>query len=254
MSKVANGTARIEVMQKLMLTLFASLFLCTGKSGIAGSNEDRLFVACPGAAAWKESHPDKSPEAAELHDKKRVISDSDLRGKLREHFDRDQIARKAYLEAPQDIGRAHRVQSIDAEDLIWLKKLISEHGIPTADQVGESGLIWIWLLVQHADRDPKFQASVLPIFVNRYEDGELDPEFVAKLTDRISLASGKHQMFGTQFDWLSGVFKPRNPADAASFKANRAKIGMMPWSDYECMMSSALKNEQATDLEVVGSP
>lgn len=50
--------------------------------------------------------------------------------------------------------------------------------------------------VQHADRDPQLQATVLPMFIKRYEAGELSGDDVAKLADRILVAQGKPQRFG----------------------------------------------------------
>jgi hypothetical protein len=242
-------------MQKLTLTLlFGSFLFCASKSGIASSNRRDVIEPCPNVTAWLESHVEISPEVAELNDRKRVLSDPELRSQLLARFERDQIARRGYINEPLDRGRMQRVQLIDVENLEWLKTVFGIHGTLTANQVGESGLIWFWLLVQHADRDPKFQASVLPMFVSSYKNGELDAEYVAKLTDRILLASGKHQMFGTQFDWVSGAFKPRNPGDTANFEAQRPRLGMMPWSDYACMMNATLKNTRTTASGLVPSP
>jgi hypothetical protein len=98
-------------------------------------------------------------------------------------------------------------------------------------------------LVQHADRDPKLQATVLPMFVKRYEAGELPADDLAKLTDRVLIAQGKPQRFGTQFDWLSGKFNPRDAGDLTAIDAHRQEIGLMPLADYACMMNAKLKKK-----------
>ena len=94
-------------------------------------------------------------------------------------------------------------------------------GVPTVAQVGESGVHWAWLLVQHADDDPQFQLSLQPLFAERQRAGELPADDLARLTDRVLLATGRPQRFGTQFDWLSGRFKPKGVVDLAAIEANR---------------------------------
>jgi hypothetical protein len=132
---------------------------------------------------------------------------------------------------------------MDADNLIWLKKLVKDNGIPTVAQVGESGVHWTWLLVQHADDDLQFQISAQPIFAQRQEAGELPADDLAKLTDRVLLAAGKPQRFGTQFDWYSGQFTPKGAAKIADIEANRQALGLMRLTDYACMMNGKLKRD-----------
>jgi uncharacterized protein DUF6624 len=175
-------------------------------------------------------------------DATRTFTDPDLRKELQERFAADQRARKDYLAAPHDPATTRRVDQLDAESLNWLKALVRDKGIPTAEQVGENGVKWAWLLVQHADRDPKLQVTVLPMFVKRYETGELSADDVAKLTDRILVAQGKPQRFGTQFNWLSGQFERHQGGDIAEIDAHRRDLGLMPLTDYACMMRAKSKN------------
>ena len=100
-----------------------------------------------------------------------------------------------------------------------------------------------WLLVQHADEDPKFQLSVQPIFDQRRQAGELPADDLAKLTDRVLLAAGRPQRFGTQFDWYPGQFKPTGVGDTAEIEANRRTLGLMSLADYACFMNGKLKPE-----------
>jgi hypothetical protein len=195
---------------------------------------------CPGAQAWKRAHPEDSLDALAHRDESRTFTDPELRQQLQRRFDADQSARKEYLAAPKDPELARKVAALDAQNLVWLKKLVHDRGIPTAAQVGENGVRWTWLLIQHADRDPKLQATTLPMFAQRYEAGELSAENLAKLTDRVLIAFGRPQKFGTQFDWFSGHFNPRNAGDLAVIDANREAIGLMPLADYACLMNTRL--------------
>jgi hypothetical protein len=60
-------------------------------------------------------------------------------------------------------------------------------------EVGENGVKWAWLLVQHAGADTQLQAALLPVFEKRYEAGKLPADDLAKLTDRIQISLGKPQ-------------------------------------------------------------
>jgi len=162
---------------------------------------------------------------------------------LKQRTDDDQRERRALLANPRDLDLRRRVQSLDADNISWLQELSKDTGVPTVAQVGELGVHWTWLLVQHADEDRGLQAALLPEFEKRYTAGELPADDLAKLTDRVLSALGKPQRYGTQFDWFSGVFKPRNARDLAAIDANRRTLELMPLADYGCMMNTRLKQE-----------
>jgi hypothetical protein len=210
--------------------------------GLGAADAANLQSTCPGAAAWNEAHQDQLPEAMAARDAIRTFTDSDLRKELQERFAADQQARREYLAAPHNPAFVNRMVELDAKNLMWLKSLVRDKGIPTVDQVGESGVRWTWLLVQHASRGLQLQTSVLPLFVKRYEAGELSGDAVAKLTDRILVVQGKPQRFGTQFNWLSGQFEHYSAAEVAQIEAHRQELGLMPMSDYACMMNARSKN------------
>jgi hypothetical protein len=220
--------------------LYAVLVLST--LGLGAAEAANLQSTCPGASAWNEAHREQLPEAMAARDATRTSTDPDLRKELQEHFAADQQARREYLAAPHNPAFVNRMVELDAKNRMWLKALVRDKGVPTADQVGENGVKWTWLLVQHAVRDPQLQATVLPMFVKRYEAGEISADDVAKLTDRILVAQGKPQRFGTQFDWLSGQFEHHPAADVAQIEAHRRELGLMPMSDYACMMNARANN------------
>jgi hypothetical protein len=203
----------------------------------------RAETPCPGAEAWREAHSRELPAALAQRDQARTFSAPDLRADLERRFEADQRERRQLVANSQDRGARGRVVQMDMENLAWLKKLMKENGIPTVAQVGESGVHWTWLLVQHADGDPQFQMSVQPIFAQRQEAGELPAEDLARLTDRVLLAAGKPQRFGTQFDWYSGKFKLRGTVNIADIEANRQALGLMPLADFACMVNGRLSRD-----------
>jgi hypothetical protein len=120
-----------------------------------------------------------------------------------------------------------------------LKQIVTKSGFPNREEIGEIGLHLGWLLLQHADQDPAFRASLVPVVVERFKSGEMSRTDVAKIIDRSLKSAGKPQKFGTQFDWLSGHFKL--PANLADINQNRAELGLMPLEDYACLMNTHLQ-------------
>jgi hypothetical protein len=224
-------------------TTCASLMLLLPAWQIGAAASRETSVPCPGAAAWREEHRNQLPAALAQRDQTRTFSAPELRAELERRFEADQRERQKLIADPRDRGVGNRVQRMDMENLVWLKNLVKDNGIPTVAQVGESGVHWIWLLVQHADDDPQFQLSVQSIFAQRQEAGELPADDLARLTDRVLLAAGKPQRFGTQFDWYSGQFKPKGAGNIADIEANRQALGLMPLADYACMMNGKLKHD-----------
>jgi hypothetical protein len=132
------------------------------------------------------------------------------------------------------------VTQVDDDDVAWLTRLLKQEGFPRADQIGEVGLHLVWVLVQHADRDPPLQQLALKAFERLHAANEVSGDDLARLTDRLLVNQNQPQRYGTQFDWPSGRFDPKNIADAAEVDARRRELGLMPLPDYACVMNRAL--------------
>jgi hypothetical protein len=199
---------------------------------------------CPGAAAWATAHPQESDEARVQRDAARSFTNPPLRAELAERAARDQKARIATLADRKDRDAQRAVLDIDDENIRWLYALVRAQDFPTAGQVGERGVKDAWLLAQHADRAPKFQAALLPVMEQRAAQGELPLSDLARFTDRVLKAQGKPQRYGTQFppeEWATPHFGLPDEASVQAVEANRRALGVMPLADYVCMMSEARK-------------
>lgn len=189
---------------------------------------------CPGAASWNRSHP----SGAEIPDSKRggntAISDGRLLNELKRRVDSDQAARKKLVAHPKSKEFGRSVDAIDSANLAWLRKLIAEKGFPTAARVGNQGVHLAWILLQHADEDPKLQSELLPVLQQRFAARELPANDLARFTDRVLVASGKPQRYGTQFDWFAGDFKLPEANRLAEIDAERNRLSLMPLADYVC--------------------
>ncbi|MEO0858595.1 MAG: DUF6624 domain-containing protein [Bacteroidota bacterium] len=122
--------------------------------------------------------------------------------------------------------------AIDSLNTAWLKGVVAERGWPKASEVGEQGASDAWLLAQHADRDRAFQREVLGLMEAAVAEGEASGSDFAYLTDRVRLAAGEPQVYGTQLKVVDGQPVPREIEDADGVDARRAAVGLNSLADY----------------------
>lgn len=203
----------------------------------ASQGADAMLTACPGGQAWlaaeqarhaslrlpPESPPKRPPVRDEL---------------LRMQRD-DQAARAAFGQgrAPTRAEETVLVDT-DARHLRRLKAIIGDGGFPAAADVGRDGVAAAWLLVQHADADPGFQQRILSGLEGLGEADGISGEQVALLTDRVLLAQGKPQRYGSQYQGNPGEPPSMRPVeDPAGLDERRARMHMMPSATYACFLS-----------------
>jgi hypothetical protein len=124
-----------------------------------------------------------------------------------------------------------RVKDVDEDNTKWLKRVVDKDGWPTKAAVGKDGTDAAFLLVQHADAEPKFQRQCLDRIAPLPKD-EVSQSSRAYLTDRVLLAEGKKQVYGTQFTTIDGKLKPRPLEDEANVDKRRAEVGLPPLAEY----------------------
>jgi hypothetical protein len=149
----------------------------------------------------------------------------DLRAELLHRAERDQAARG--MPEPE----WETVASVDADNLAWLKEVVAEVGWPDRSMVGEDGAHAAWLLAQHADRDPAFQRRCLDLVTQAAARGQASPAELTYLTDRVLLAEGKSQEYGTQFAGHEGRWVPQRLRDPEHVDERRAAVGLGTLAD-----------------------
>ncbi|MEM9001656.1 MAG: DUF6624 domain-containing protein [Bacteroidota bacterium] len=87
---------------------------------------------------------------------------------------------------------------IDRSNTARMEEIIDEHGWPTYAKVGEEASNAAWLIVQHADRNPFFQEKSLLLLGEEVDRGQINPSNYAYLYDRVQIARGEKQRYGTQ--------------------------------------------------------
>jgi DNA-directed RNA polymerase subunit RPC12/RpoP len=170
---------------------------------------------------------------------------SDLRVELLRRAEQDQVARAEVLRrAEQDqVARAEpgpdwdTVASVDADNLTWLKDVVAEIGWPGRSIVGQDGAHAAWLPAQHADREPAFQRRCLDLITEAAKSGEASLTELAYLTDRVLLAEGRPQEYGTQMTGREEGWVPRRLRDPATVDERRAAMSLGPLSEYIARMA-----------------
>lgn len=123
------------------------------------------------------------------------------------------------------------MKKIDHENTKWLKEIIEKQGWLTISMVAKDGAQSAWLLVQHADDDPKFQRHCLDL-MTKSPRHEVSQSNLAYLTDRVLLAEGKKQLYGTQFATIDGKMQPRPLEDEKNVDKRRAEMGLSTLEEY----------------------
>ncbi|MDR3402020.1 MAG: hypothetical protein P4L99_05930 [Chthoniobacter sp.] len=136
------------------------------------------------------------------------------------------------------------IKKSDQENTERLGEIIEKYGWPTKTLVGRDGSHAAWLLVQHADDNTKFQRKCLDL-MTKLPHGEVSQSDVAYLTDRVLLAEGKKQIYGTQFTFSDAKWVPQTLEDEANVDKRRAEVGLPPLAEYvkslESVYGSAAK-------------
>lgn len=178
------------------------------------------------------------------------VQEPALRQELLDMERTDQQVRQALIEkqqsgtplTPQDVGE---VDSVDTAHTKRMKAIVASYGWPGERLVGRDGADAAFLLVQHADRDPDFQKACLPLLRKAYERGEASGQHVALLTDRVLVADGQPQRYGTQARIEDGTIRFHPIEDSLHVDERRADMGMPPLDVYKQEMRKMYLQQSA---------
>lgn len=112
-----------------------------------------------------------------------------------------------------------------------LQELVRAYGWLSISLVGVEGSHSAWLLVQHADHDREFQNHCLTL-MKELPDTEVMRPNIAYLEDRLLVAQGMPQLYGTQFRMTDTGQKPYPISDEAQLDERRAAMGLGPFEEY----------------------
>lgn len=173
----------------------------------------------------------KDPDVRELL--RRSLVDQALRASL-SSFDGAAVygqARPTAALRAYDEFVFNRMCTSDEDNLNWLKERISSSGWFDIRRYGAAADNAAWLLVQHADGDPAYQASVAVLLEPKVASGDTNPANFAFLRDRIAVRNGVPQRFATQAECVEGKWLAPKIEDPAGLDARRAAMGLEPYRD-----------------------
>ena len=236
-----DAAARAHRMRHAWLSLILSAWLVT-------------ITGCAPSGA-----PSVSADTAES-DQPTVTETDALKTELIAMADRDQELRtKGMDEGLSSEDRADFARQCGEADQVHtarLKEIVDRHGWPTISMVGKDASFAAFLLVQHADRDPAFQARCLPMLEAAAEQGEVSRTALAYLTDRVRVKQERPQVYGTQYQakkdeagntitGADGQFNYLLPLveDIDRLDERRRAAGLGPWAEYEKRMAELHKRD-----------
>jgi hypothetical protein len=124
------------------------------------------------------------------------------------------------------------IREKDSINLIKVTGILDKYGWLGADVVGQQGSAALFLVIQHADQ--KTQEKYLPLMREAAKNGKANPANLALLEDRVALAQGKKQIYGSQVhrDNKTGKYTIPPIEDEANVNVRRASVGLGPLEEY----------------------
>jgi putative acetyltransferase len=181
------------------------------------------------------SEPFVPPTTEEMHSpelREELISMHLVNEQLREELIRIGLANLSLKDV-------YRQESLDRMHSSRLKEILAYNGWPGKDLVGTDGAEAAFHLAEHSHREPQFQRECLKLMGRGMERGQVDPAHYAELFDRVQVAAGALQRFGTQAHVVDGQLKFLPIEDPQRVDSRRAKMGLVPLSAYRRQLEQA---------------
>lgn len=121
------------------------------------------------------------------------------------------------------------VERLSAENVQALLAMVPAEGWFSTTVYGEEAATGAFMIVQHADTP--LQKRFLPAIEAMADRGEASKSFYALMYDRIAVAEGRLQRYGTQMQCVDGFQRPFPTEDPEQLEARRAPMGFR-WPDY----------------------
>lgn len=127
-----------------------------------------------------------------------------------------------------------KIRETDSLNFIIIKKIFEDCGYPGYDKVDTISSNNFWLLVQHSDRHPDFQDSVLVKMKIEVDKNNASAMLYAHLVDRVKVNANQLQVYGTQLEVNSTgtSFEPAPVIDPENLNERRKSVGLPPIEEY----------------------
>lgn len=119
---------------------------------------------------------------------------------------------------------------IDRQNLTKVVSLIEQCGMPTLQQVTPTQMAAVFAVLQHGDNATR--KKYLPLMEKAAAHGDVEASEIALMKDRILMADGKAQVYGSQVIRKDGRWTLYNLQDPQTVDTRRAEVGLGPLKDY----------------------
>lgn len=126
---------------------------------------------------------------------------------------------------------ASAIHETDEKNTKWLKTTVDKHGWPGAELVGKDGAEAAFVLAQHC-RDAEFQKKCLTLLTVAVKTKDASATHLAYLTDRVKVAAGEKQVYGTELAEKDGTVVPAPIEDEAKVDDRRKEVGLPPLAEW----------------------
>jgi uncharacterized protein DUF6624 len=204
-------------------------FACTAQG--EAFDASKLREHCPGFAEWDNQLPTSAARGAPTR-----AQDPALKAKILRMSDEDQTARQPMTTAGVQVTREQisNMHAVDLRHLKAIKAIVARYGTPTSGLIGEDGVHAFWILIQHADTDPKLQEKVLQGFRDRPDGIRLDD--IAMLSDRVRANQHRPQIYGNHFHSEGKELVQTETEDPDHLDERRRGMNLPPMAVYKCML------------------
>jgi len=128
----------------------------------------------------------------------------------------------------------NQVQKTDSLNYFMIRNIISKYGYPNFDKIGINGSHNFWLIIQHQDKHPEFQDSVLTLMKVEVDKAKVLAQDYAYLLDRVKVNTGQFQVYGTQMTLNKDKtsFEPKPVIDPDRLNERRKSMGLNTIESY----------------------
>ena len=148
------------------------------------------------------------------------------------------------LELDQDVRKIlniSKMKRLGRDNVVYLKSVLDDIGYPDKTKIGAKASKAAFVMAQHADRDINFQKKYLRL-MKKSDPKYTEKKFIAYLDDRIRVAEGKRQYYGTQFKIKSnGELEPQPIFKPKELDKRRKIMGLSEFSYYRRKLENNYK-------------
>jgi hypothetical protein len=121
-----------------------------------------------------------------------------------------------------------RISAVDVDNTARAKTLLRTRDWFDDERDGDGAEFFGWLIVQHSDLEPGFQREVLNRMEKLLPSGRARRRNFAYLWDRVAIAEGRPQRYGTQYTCRDGRWALSPTEDLPKLDARRKEMGLEP--------------------------